>query len=410
MIRNLKIKFVLINMVLITVVLAITFGAVYASAQNRLERQSMDVLERAVREENRSNPPPQGDKEPMRDPGFVPIPTFTVDLDQDGNIVSAKGALFDFSDQAVLHEIVDQCLAGQGSSGVIADANLRYLMQSSDNGTRIAFVDRSMELSTLAGLIKISLLVGLGSLLAFLLISLYLANWALRPVARAWEQQKQFVADASHELKTPLTVILANAGIVLAHPDDTVQKQAKWIEYIQAEATRMSSLVESLLFLARSDDSKARIVMSRVNLSDIIWEVVLPFEPVIYEQNKKILTEIEPNLFINGDEGKLRQLVSILLDNACKYADDQGVIAVRLVRSREHKVQLTVSNTGSHIPAADLENIFERFYRVEKSRARQQGGYGLGLSIAHSIVEMHKAKISVASSPESGTEFTVVFS
>lgn len=409
MIGNLKIKFVLINMVLITVVLTITFGAVYASAQNRLARESMDVLERAVREEAHISPPLEGDRGPMRDPGFAPIPTFTVDLDQDGNIVTANGALFDLTDQAALHEIVSTCLAGDGNSGIIGDANLRYLVQGTDRGLRIAFVDRSMEISTLAGLIKISLLVGLGSLLAFLVISLYLANWALRPAARAWEQQKQFVADASHELKTPLTVILANAGIVLSHPDDTVQKQAKWIEYIQAEAARMSSLVESLLFLARSDDMKDQAVMSRVNLSDIVWQVVLPFEPVIFEQNKNLQTEIEPDLCINGDEGKLPQLVRILLDNACKYADDQGIIAVRLERSKEHKVQLTVSNTGAIIPASDLENIFERFYRVEKSRTREQGGYGLGLSIAHRIAEIHKAKISVISSPESGTEFSVIF-
>ncbi len=409
MIRNLKIKFVLINMALITVVLAVTFGAVYASAQNRLARDSIEILDRAVREEIHMNQHPQGDKGPIREPGFMPIPTFTVDLDQEGNIVSAKGALFDLSDQAALHEIVETCRAEEGNSGIIASANLRYLMQGTDSGLRIAFVDRNMELSTLAGLVRISLLVGIGSLLAFLMISLFLANWALRPAAKAWEQQKQFVADASHELKTPLTVILANAGIVLSHPNDTVQKQAKWIEYIQAEATRMSSLVESLLFLARSDDLKARIVMSRVNLSDTVWAAVLTFEPVIFEQKKNLQTEIESDLFIKGDENKLRQLVGILLDNACKYADDEGVITVRLARIKEHKTQLTVSNTGTTIPPGELENVFERFYRVDKSRVREQGGYGLGLSIAHSIVEMHMGKISVTSTPETGTEFRVVF-
>jgi len=409
MIRNLKIKFVLVNMALITIVLAIIFGAVYASTQNRLAKESLEILERAVREENRINPPPEGDKVPIRDPDFMPIPTFTVNIDQEGKIVSAKGALFDLSDQATLEQIVQTVLDGDGNSGIITTANLRYLQQDTNYGSRISFVDRSMEISTLAGLIKISLLVGLGSLLGFLLISLYLANWALRPVARAWDQQKQFIADASHELKTPLTVILANAGIVLSHPDDTVQMQSKWIEHIQAEATRMSSLVESLLFLAGSDDMQAQTKMSRINLSDILWEVVLPFEPVIFEQNKNLQTFIESNLFITGDEGRLKQLLGILLDNACKYADERGLITVRLASNKEQTVQLTVSNTGGYIPADNLANIFERFYRVDKARVRQQGGYGLGLAIARSIVEMHKARISVTSTPESGTEFAVKF-
>jgi two-component system, OmpR family, sensor histidine kinase CiaH len=259
-------------------------------------------------------------------------------------------------------------------------------------------------------LVKTSLLVGIGSLVAFFIISLYLAKWALRPAAKAWEQQKQFVADASHELRTPLTVILANAGIVLSHPEQTVHNQAKWIEYIQIEAKRMSTLIDNLLFLAKTDDAKSKINLSRVNLSDIVWGSILPFEPVIFEQNKTLVSQISPDCYIEGDESKLKELMGILLDNACKYEDENGTISVNLSEKKsEHKVLLSVSNTGAYIPQDQVNQIFERFFRVDKSRAREQGGYGLGLAIAQSIVRMHNAKISVQSTAESGTTFTVVF-
>lgn len=275
-------------------------------------------------------------------------------------------------------------------------------------GMKIAFVDRSLEINTLTSLVKTSLLVGFGSLLAFFLISLFLGKWALRPVEKAWLQQKQFVADASHELKTPLTVIRANADIVLSHPQETVQEQAQWIEYIQAEANRMTTLVNNLLFLARTDEAKSSIIMSSINLSDIVWGCVLPFEPVAFEQDKTLQTDIVPGLYVIGDENQIKQLLGILLDNACKYSGQRGTISVKLTKNSEHKVILAVNNTGSYIPPDQQEQIFERFFRLDKSRSREHGGYGLGLAIARSIVRMHNGKISVQSTQETGTTFTVV--
>lgn len=409
MINKLKRKFILINMLLITIVLLITFTAVYASTQQRLVRDSMIMLERTLTEEYHPEALPDRMKKPDRDPDFRHTPTFTVVIDGDGKIISAQGALFDLSDEEALDDIVDSALATGKDSGVIADANLRYLKQTSPAGTKIAFVDRSMEINTLTSLIRSSILVGLGSLLAFFLISLFLAGWALRPVQKAWEQQRQFVADASHELKTPLTVILANAGILLSHPEKSIGEQVKWVEYIQTEATRMTGLVDNMLFLARSDDVHPEAELVSVNLSDTVWGSVLSFEPVIFEQGKTLVSDIEPDLYIKGDESQLRQLVGILLDNACKYTDEKGTIRVELTAAADHQIKMMVSNTGAYIPADQLEHVFERFFRVDKSRARQQGGYGLGLSIANSIVEIHHARISVQSTPETGTSFTITF-
>lgn len=430
MIRRLQGKFILINMLLITIVLVITFGAVYMSTQQRLVRDSMSLLElevrsadapgslggrdnmpvfeRTIMDEKHPAPPPDEVHGPENNPGVMPMPMFTVSLDNNRNIISTRGTLFDLSDEKALSKIVAICLTNNGDTGVIPDASLRYLKHNTGKGMNIAFVDRSLEINTLTSLVKTSLLVGAGSLLAFFLISLFLGKWALRPVEKAWQQQKQFVADASHELKTPLTVIRANADIVLAHQQETVQEQAQWIEYIQAEANRMTTLVNNLLFLARTDEAQSNVILSRINLSDIVWGSVLPFEPVAFEQEKTLQTNIAPGLYTNGDENQIKQLLGILLDNACKYSGRQGTVSVKLARNAEHKVVLAVNNTGSYIPADQQEQIFERFFRLDKSRSRENGGYGLGLAIARSIVRMHNGKISVQSTPEAGTTFTVI--
>ena len=271
-------------------------------------------------------------------------------------------------------------------------SSLRYLREDAEGGAvRLAFADRTWERENLLALLRTCLLVGLLGLACFFVISLLLSTLALRPAERSWQQQKQFVADASHELKTPLTVILANAGILLAHSGDMADGQRKWVEYIQAEAQRMKSLVEDLLFLARSDDRRSPLRLQTVSFSDLAWEALLPFESVAFEAGVALDSQITPDLELLGDPEQLRRLVAILVDNR-----PQGDEAV-----------LSVHNTGEPIPPEHLPRLFERFYRTDSDRARSQGGYGLGLSIAKSIVDGHRGRISVSSSAISGTLFTV---
>ena len=217
---------------------------------------------------------------------------------------------------------------------------------------------------------------------------------------------EQFVADASHELKTPLTVILANAGILLAHSGDMADGQRKWVEYIQAEAQRMKSLVEDLLFLARSDDRRSPLRLQTVSFSDLAWEALLPFESVAFEAGVALDSQITPDLELLGDPEQLRRLVAILVDNAVKYAGPRGSASL-ILRPQGDEAVLSVHNTGEPIPPEHLPRLFERFYRTDSDRARSQGGYGLGLSIAKSIVDGHRGRISVSSSAISGTLFTV---
>jgi signal transduction histidine kinase len=171
----------------------------------------------------------------------------------------------------------------------------------------------------------------------------------------------------------------------------------------------MTTLVNNLLFLAKTDDAKNNEIYSNVNFSDTLWSSMLPLESLIYEQEKILESNIEPDIFVRGDESKLKQLIVILIDNACKYSEKKGKIIVELSKKQD-KVKLTVkNNTGEIIPKDQIDNIFVRFYRVDKSRAREKGGYGLGLAIAESIVKSHNGKISVESIEETGTTFTVTF-
>ena len=271
----------------------------------------------------------------------------------------------------------------------------------------MAFADQSWESSSLRTLILNCLLVWALAMAAFFFVGLFLSSLALRPVEPAWKQQRQFVADASHELKTPLTVILANTGIVLAHPSDTVAVQSKWLEYTQEEARQMKGLVEDLLFLAKSDAARQEFQTAQVDLSELVQGCLLPFEPVAFEAGVRLDAQVDPGLMLTGDEAQLRRLVRILLDNGVKYAGAEGAVSLTLTRQQD-KLRLTVRNTGTPIPPEHLPHLFERFYRADAARNRAQGGYGLGLAIARAIVEHHRGRISVSSSAESGTVFTVL--
>ena len=421
MIRKLRIKFILTNMVLVSLVLLVVFAALMGSTSQRLAGQSMAAMRMSLEWSDDRDPPrfefsPSSDMIPDKwtDKGggsvqqVMMIPVFCVSLTEDGQVEAVYSqASVSVSDE-VLEEAVSQALESGTREGILNKLGLRYLVETNREGeTRIAFADRSWERQNLQGLLLTSLLVGAGALLGFFLISLFLSKLATRPVAKAWEQQRQFVADASHELKTPLTVILANSGILLSHREDTVAAQAKWVEYIQEEARRMKGLVEDMLFLAKSDAARLPATRLPVDMSELTEGCLLPFESVAFEAGVTLESDIRPGLYVSGDEGQLRRLVYILLDNACKYAGTDGTVSVTLSRPSD-RLKLTVRNTGPAIPPEHLDHLFERFYRSASARTREAAAYGLGLAIAKAIVQSHRGQISVTSSESEGTVFTVL--
>lgn len=420
MIRKLRQKFVLINMSLVTIVLLILFTTLCLSNYRQLKAESENALYAALddhggnlgnepfdKKGNDGNPKPYEKKAPQRpfaEDSYLQTFCVLIDAkDQSQQLLNVNGTV----DETQISAAVEQALATEDDSGVLSEMELRFLKEKTSFGTKLAFVDIQNERTSMTRLVFISLIVGVGALAAFFLISLFLSRLAVRPVEDAWNRQQQFVADASHELKTPLTVILANTDILRAHPDKSVGEQEKWLEYIRAEAERMRGLVENLLFLAKTDATATATQHCRLSLSDVTWSCLLPFESVAYEKGVRLSADVTDDVTVFGDKRQLEQLLVILLDNACKYTDAGGTVTVQL-RTAGDKLRLTVNNVGGAILSKEEQaHLFERFYRVDKARTREQGGYGLGLSIAQSIAEVHNGKIAVESSAEQGTTFTV---
>jgi signal transduction histidine kinase len=257
-------------------------------------------------------------------------------------------------------------------------------------------MDITSENKTIANLIRNFLITGGLSLAVFFFISIRLSRWAVRPVEFAWRQQKRFVADASHELKTPLTVILTNAGMLRANQYDP-KLLPRLTDNILEEARQMRSLVENLLSLAKADDGLPKTERKKTDLSAAVLHECLLFEPLFYEKACAFTYDIEPGINVAGSELQLRQVVEILLDNACKYTAQGGKVTLGLKSGDAKHCLLVVENEGEEISPGQIELIFDRFYRGDKARSAGDG-HGLGLSIASGIVRNHEGQIWAESS------------
>ena len=400
MLKKLRIKFVCINMTIVTIMLMVLFSVLYISTSRALEAESVELM-RAIAENPMRQHIPKERRFELRRPYIV------IRIDPDGNPADVSGSYFDLSDPAQLMEIYQDSQKNTPDSGVLPDYHLRFSRKTTSRGDWMVFVDTTNEQSALNNLVKNCAWIGGAAFLLFLVVSVFLARWAVKPVDEAWKQQKQFVADASHELKTPLTVIMTNAEFLMEN-DFNADEKARFSGSILSMCRQMRGLVERLLELARADDGKTSTEFERLNFSEILTDAALPFEPVFFERGIALETEVEPDILLNGNAVQLKQLSEILLDNAQKYASAQGQARVRLARSGHRKCTLTVSNTGEAIQKEDLTNIFKRFYRIDKARGMSQG-YGLGLSIAQSIVNAHGGRIW-AESKNGVNSFYVEFS
>lgn len=402
MIRKLQIKFVAMCMAMVTAVLAVVFFSAFASARQNIQLISTEVLERVLRESS-SNLQSRPDIGLDLGDRVVQLPYFTVDLWQQGGSYSAYvtgGTYADLEDTEELAAILTDCLSQEQSQGTIDGYNLRYLRQDNGLYQKLAFVDMSMEQATLREMMGSYLQIGAAAMLLLLGVSILLSRWATRPVERTWRQQRQFLSDASHELKTPLTVILSNAELL--ESAQLPERPARWTDNIRSEAGRMKSLVEEMLTLARADNMVRTVVLEEVSLSDLAADCTLSFEPVAFEAGKPLQEDVAEGVTVMGDREKLRQVIAILLDNAVKYGAAGGAITLTLQKT-DRQARLTVANPGEPIPPQQLRRLFERFYRADASRG-EQSGFGLGLPIAATIAAEHKGTLK-AESDAASTRF-----
>ena len=397
MIRRLRIKFVCINMTIVTIMLCAIFGLVIHFTSANLEKESIRMMQSAALVPRRLGVPGQGA------PAGVWLPCFTLRFGAGGELEASGSDCYDLTDRALLEELA--ALSVQ-KSGVLADYGLRYVRVVTPTAQCIVFADMSGEVSTMNHLIQSCLAIGAASFLLFLLVSVLLAHWAVRPVAAAWEQQRRFVADASHELKTPLTVILSSAQMLSESGGDP-EIRGKLTANILTVSRQMRDLVTRLLDAARADQGAGAMDFAPVDWSGAVSGAVLAFEPVFYEREMELDSEIQPGLRVPGSLPHLTRTVEILLDNAQKYSAPRGRTCVTLRRFHRKSCLLKVANEGGAMSARELRDIFKRFYRADAARART-GSYGLGLSIAESIVKAHRGRIWAESRDGVNTFFVLL--
>ena len=392
MIRRLRWKVIGLNMGMVFCVLLAVFAAVYFSSRAVIARSVQQQLQQVLQ---------TGSGYDLSQPGQEGVPCFVAEVYASGTVRVSGNSYYDLTDKAALVDIVTAALSADSDEGVLAEHHLRYLRQTGLLSTRIAFTDSTLEQATLRSLLTGSLLIGLAALAVLFACSYVLSGAVTRPVDRAWQQQKQFLSDASHELKTPLTVILSSAELL---EQSAASEQKQYVDNVRAESRRMKRLVEDMLTLSRVERGGEHLPDTTADLSDAAADAALRFEPVAYEAGHTLSYDIAPGLLVRGDSGKLEQAVAVLLDNAIKYAAPGT--EVRLDAARQGKnACLWVENEGDPIPADKLPHIFDRFYRADASRT-DGGSFGLGLPIARAIVEAHRGTLRCDSGGHT-TRFTI---
>ena len=318
-------------------------------------------------------------------------------------MLSPNDAFPDGEIPALLEAIVAQ----EQDFGVLRQHHAIYY-RSGSFPFRIAIASTDYIVQSVLRLGLVLLAIWLGAMLLFLIISIKLSAIAARPMEEAMQREKQFVADASHDLKTPLSVILANNAILAENPDAPVGSLSRWLDSTQAAAKRMQQLISQMLTLADVERPDVPIALERVDLASLAMRSALELESLAYEKSITLDTELPEECFVRGDSGYLLRIVSSLLENALKYEPEGGRVLLRLIQEKK-KTLLSVQNFGTQIPQEDLPHVFDRFYRSDKSRQNDSDSFGLGLAITRQMIQRLGGDISAASSPEEGTIFRVTF-
>lgn len=411
MIYRLQRKFILICVVSVFAVIVLMFGLMTAFSISSMDK-TLDLLADKVSAgggqfpdlfgNNRVSKPHNVDE--PRDNGYITPETkfstrhFTVFLDSEGEVQNTNTDFIYSVTEDTAVEYAKSVINKDRARGWIS--NYRYNVYNTDYGQAVVFIDGSTNLASLYQSVIISAVVLFGCALLVLVLIALLSKRVVKPIAESYEKQKQFITDANHELKTPLTLILANLDIA-----ETELGKNEWLDDIRIEGKRMTELVNQLVALSRMDENEQKIDVVQLQLSDIVTDTVSDFGVLTAENEKALSADIEPSITCMGDETLIRRLMSILLDNALKYCDAGGDITVSL--KRKHHIVLTVENTYKDIDNVELDRLFDRFYRADKARTFT-GGYGVGLSIAKSIVEKHRGDITAYKKDSTHIGFKVV--
>lgn len=410
MIKKLRRKFIWIAMSCVGVIFCLMLLAINLSMTFSIKKDASAILKRvveadgSVKMENDSKDNFSARKEPENPKKIMKISnikrTFAVKLNESGEVIDiVDNGSASFSEE-VIKQMAEEIWEEGEEQGVINKH--QFLLKEKPYGTIIAFIDCTHEMENTQRLVIICLSAGIICIGILLITVIVLSYWAVRPVEEGFKRQKQFVTDASHELKTPLSVISANTSVM-----ESLYGENQWTGYIQSEIGRMSRLINDMLKLAKMEQPEKEIIMESFDFSKMSLESLLPYESLAYEQGKQFGYEVEEGINYTGNRDMLIQMIHIFVDNAFKYSGPGGEVKV-VIKKEKKKIWLQIFNTGEGISKEVQKQMFDRFYRGEASHSRKKEGYGLGLSIASVILEHHHGKVHVKSDEKTFAAFEIL--
>lgn len=401
MFNKVRRKFIVLSMTALFVLLFVIIAGMNVLNYQTIVREADKIL--SVMAENKGKFPPGGDK-PL--PPFMSKETpyetryFSVVIGEDKKVIDTDTTKIANVDEDKAHEYALSTMSKSRERGFIE--GYRYITDREHDGHRITFLDMGPRLHSFEMFMKISILIGVGGYLCFFGVIIFFSGRIMKPVAESYAKQKRFITDAGHELKTPLAIINADAEVLSMDMGEN-----EWLDDIQMQIKRLTGLTNDLVYLSRLEEEDNHLQMTDFSFSDALKESALSFQALAKTQNKNLQCKVPDMLSITGNEKAIRQLVQILLDNALKYSPEYGVVFVDATK-KGGNIQLSVFNTTTEtIPKEKLEDIFERFYRIDPSRSKMTGGYGIGLSIAKAIVNAHGGKITASTLGESSLQIDV---
>lgn len=408
MIKNLKIKFIFAIVSIISLIMFVILFSINIIMNNDIERKIVDNMkEIAINEGILKIRNPNLKPIHFSDEKNTPPPfnlNFSIKLDKNNNIIEAIYPLETNYTENEVNNFLEYALNNENTYG--KKENISFFKMPKHYGQIIVFLDITNYNQTKQNLFYVSILVFVLSLIFIFIISYFLTEWIIKPVKENFEMQKQFIANASHELKTPLSVISTNISI-LSYEND-FKEQKKWINNVKNETFKMNDLINKLLLLSKTENFNDIKNKENINISNIILNSILSYESIIFEEKRILKHNIEPNIFINSIEEDISTLIRIFLDNAIKYSSPNDIIEIILKKKNEN-VSISIFNTGIGVEAEKIKFLFDRFYRADTSRNKEIEGYGLGLAIAKKIIDNNKWKIKTESVYGNWTKFTITF-
>ncbi len=412
MIRKLRIKLIAASMLSLLLVLSVIFSVIGILNYREIVTSADSILGILAAndgsfpmENHKTDNRPQGDdfhKDAGRFSPETPYESryFSVFLSEESAVISVNTGKIAAVDTTNAIDYAQTVIESGRSKGFVDD--YRYTIYTVGNETHIIFLDYGREMNSFRTFLLTSISVSAIGLLAVMLLLIFLSGKIVKPFSESYEKQKQFITDAGHELKTPLTIIDADAEVLEMDIGEN-----EWLSDIQTQTKRLAQLTNNLILLSRMEE-QPQAEKIEFPISDLVEENVETFQSLAKTQNKILSCNIQPMLSMLGDEKSIRQLVTILLDNAIKYSDNGGRIEV-ILEKQKNTIRLSVFNTVDSISKDSLPHLFDRFYRTDKSRNSKTGGYGLGLSIASAIVNAHKGKITASTQDEKSLLITASF-